>query len=138
MTPASPSSHSTGLPLRVLAVLLIVWEPVSFAAVAASAFNAIGVRGWPVALVLTVRLIAAAVGVAAGRAILDHRPGALTLVRLALVSSALVRLVSDLTPWFPSNRMPGDTPIYVGWTLLYYGGWLLYVSRSRQVQALEN
>ena len=46
------------------------------------------------------------------------------------------QLIAELTPWFPTNRLPGDTPLYVAWTLAYYGGWLLYVVRSRRVAAL--
>lgn len=120
----------------LLAVLLAVWEPVSFALVAASAFNAISVRGAPVALLLVARLATTALAFAAGKAMLDLRPGAPALARVALTALAAVQLIAQLTPWFPSNRLPGDTPLYVGWTLLYYGGWLAYVVRSKRVAQL--
>lgn len=119
--------------LRLLATLLTVWEPIAFAVVAAGAFNALQVRGAGVAVVLTARLAATALCIAAGRALLDRRPAALPLARAALTIAAAVQFVALLTPYFPSNRMPGDTPIYVAATATYYGGWLLYLFRSKRV-----
>lgn len=121
--------------LWLLALLLTVWEPVSFALVAAGAFNAISVRGFPVAVMLLARLAGTALAFAAGRALLDLRPGAPTLTRAALIILAAVQLIAQLTPWFPSNRLPGETPLYVGWTLVYYGGWLAYMTWSKRVAA---
>lgn len=129
------SPRATG-PVWLLGMLLTLWEPIGFALVAAGAFNAISVRGAPVALILGLRLGAAALAFAAGRALLDLRQGAPALTRAALVALAAVQLLAQLTPWFPTNRLPGDTPLYVGWTLLYYGGWLLYVVRSGRVARL--
>lgn len=117
---------------RVLAVLLIAWEPVAFAAAAARAFNAIAVRGLPVVLVLAARLVATALCVAAGRALLDARPAGLTMSAIALALSGAVQVFALATPYFPSNRLPGETPIYLAVTLAYYLGWLLYVLRSRR------
>lgn len=112
--------------MRVLRFLLIVWEPVAFAAAAAGAFNAIAVRGAPVVLVLLARLITTALCVAAGRTLQDG-PAGDTLARVALVSSAAVQILALVTPYFPSNRLPGQTSVYVIATALYYGGWLIYL-----------
>ena len=38
------------------------------------------------------------------------------------------------TPYFPNNRMPGDTPFYVAASLAYHGAWLAYLFRSRRVR----
>jgi len=122
--------------MRVLALLLTVWEPVSFAASAAGSFNAIAVRGFPVVAVLVLRLGATAVCVAAGRALLDRRMSAPLLARIALVLSLAVTLFSAVTPFFPNNRLPGETAVYVVGTVAYYGAWLAYLSRSKQVAAL--
>jgi hypothetical protein len=121
---------------RVLALLLTAWEPLSFAIAAAGAFNAMAVRGVPVALVVLARLATTALCVAAGRALLDRRPIAPGLTRAALILAACVQVFADVTPYFPSNRLPGQTPLYVGWTVVYYAGWLLYVQRSRRFAAL--
>ncbi len=123
--------------LRLLCGLLMWWEPLMFAMVAAGAFNAIGVRGTPVVLVLLARTVAAALCVAAGRALLDQRPSGPALAKVAVALSAAIHVFAYVTSYFPSNRLPGDTPLYVGATLIYYGGWYLYLSRSAQVAALD-
>lgn len=122
--------------VRLLALLFAIGEPLGFALVASGAFNAIRVRGTPVVLMLLARLTTTALGVAAGRALLDRQASAPALARAALVSSAAVQLVAYLSPWFPSNRLPGETPMYVTWTLVYYGGWLVYLRRSKRIAAL--
>lgn len=122
--------------LRLLCALLTIWEPVAFAVVAATAMNAVQVRGGGVALVLAARLGAAALSVAAGRALLDRRASGVGLAKAALALSAAVQLFAAFSPHFPSNRMPGDASLYAAATLAYYGGWLLYLFRSKRVAAI--
>jgi len=122
--------------VRVLALLLTVWEPVSFAAVAAGSFNAIAVRGVSVVLVLASRLAATATCVAAGRALLDRRPAAPSLARIALALSLAVKVFAVVTPYFPNNRLPGETTLYVAGTVVYYGACLAYLSASKRVAAI--
>jgi hypothetical protein len=119
----------------VLCRLLTVWEPVVFAIVAAGAFNAIRVRGVPVVLVLAARLVATALCVAAGRSLLDRREAGLVLAKTALGASAAVQVFAYVTPYFPSNRPPEQTPLYVIATLVYYGAWFAYLVRSKRVAA---
>jgi hypothetical protein len=123
---------------RVLALLLTIGEPFAFALAAAGSFNAVSVRGLPVVGVLVARLLTTALSVAAGRALLDGRALAPALTRVALVASAAVHIVVYLTPYFPSNRLPGQTPLYVTATILYYGSWLAYVLRSKWIAALTS
>lgn len=123
--------------LRVLCLLLTIVEPVDFALVAAGAFNAVSVRGASVALVLAARAMTTALCVAAGLALGDRRPSGTSLAKAALVSSAAVQVFAYLTPHFPSNRLPGQTSLYVVITLAYYGGWLLYLLRSRATSSLS-
>jgi hypothetical protein len=122
--------------LRVLALLLVVWEPLGFAVAASGAMNALAVRGASVALVLGVRLVAAALSVAAGITLLDGRRAGVPLAAAALGLSASVQLFGAVTPYFPSNRMPGDAPLYVTEIAVYYGGWLIYLATSRRARAL--
>lgn len=119
--------------LLVLCVLLLVWQPLSLGLVASSALDAIAVRGLPLALVLALRLVVAAFGIAAGIALAAGRPAAVTMAKASLVLSAAADLFVYLTPYFPSNRMPGDTPFYVAGSLAYSGAWLMYLVRSRRV-----
>jgi hypothetical protein len=114
--------------------LLIVFHPLSLAVTASSVFNALFVRGAPVAIVLILRLAVVAFGVAAGLALQNLRPDAVALARLALLLSAATDVFVYTTPYFPSNRFPGDTTLYVVASLAYHGAWLAYLARSRRVR----
>ena len=120
--------------LLLLCRLLIVFQPLSLAVTASSAVNAIAVRGPVVAVILVVRPLVAALGVAAGRALQQIQPGAVTLARVALVASAATDLFVYTTPYFPNNRQPGDTMLVVVASLAYHATWLIYLSRSRRVR----
>jgi hypothetical protein len=121
--------------LLVLCRLLIVGHPLSLAVTAPNALNAIAVRGAPVAIILLVRLLVVAFGVAAGRALQNLRPGAVGLAKTALLMSAATDVFVYTTPYYPSNRLPGDTTLYVVASLAYHGLWLAYLKRSARVRA---
>lgn len=120
--------------LLVLCVLLLAWRPVGLAVTAAGALDALAVRGVALVLILLVRLLATAAGVAAGLALVRRRPGAVWLARWSLVLSAVVDVFVYTTPYFPSNRPPGTTPLVVTASLLYHGGWVAYLFRSKRVR----
>ena len=120
--------------LLLLCRLLIVFHPLSLAVTASGALNAVAVRGTAVVLTLVLRLVVVGFGMAAGRALQTLQPGAVTLARLALVASAATDLFVYATPYFPNNRLPGDTVYYVAASLAYHGAWLLYLSRSKRVR----
>jgi hypothetical protein len=122
--------------LLLLSRLLIVWQPLNLAVAGMGALNAIGVRGPAVVAVLILRTIVTALGVAAGIAISNRHTGAVALAKVALVSSAATDLFVYTTPYFPSNRVPGDTIYYVAASLAYHGAWLAYLFRSRQVREM--
>ena len=130
----TPAASGVGGWLLLLCRLLIVFHPLSLAVTASGALNAVFLRGAPVAIVLVVRLIVVAFGVAAGRALQNLRPGAVGFASLALVMSAATDVFVYTTPYFPSNRLPGDTTYYVIATLAYHGGWLAYLARSTRVR----
>jgi hypothetical protein len=121
--------------LLVLCRLLIVGHPLSLAVTASAALGSIAVRGPAVAIILVVRLIVVAVGIAAGRALQGLRPAAVPLAKTALLLSAATDVFVYTTPYFPNNRLPGDTPIYVAASLAYHGIWLVYLQRSKRVRA---
>jgi hypothetical protein len=121
--------------LLLLCRLLIVFHPLSLAVTASGALNAVAVRGTAVVLILILRLVVVGFGMAAGRALQTLQPGAVTLARLALAASAATDLFVYTTPYFPSNRLPGDTVYYVAASLAYHGAWLLYLARSKRVRA---
>jgi hypothetical protein len=122
--------------LLLLVLLLLVGHPAHAAVTAASALGALTVRGVPVVILLIARLVATGIGVAAGIALAGRRAGAPALAQAALGLSAAVALVTYLTPWFPNNRMPGDTPFYAAGSLAYHAAWILYLRHSRVVRHL--
>jgi hypothetical protein len=132
---SEPRAHEgIGGWLLVLCRLLIVFHPLSLAITASNTLGAVAVRGAPVAIILVLRLLVVSLGVAAGRALQGGRPGAVTLAEVALVASALTDLLVYTTPYFPSNRPPGDTAFYVGASLAYHALWLGYLVRSKRVR----
>ena len=132
--PEDPARERIGGWLLLLCRLLIVFHPLSLAVTASSVLNALFVRGAPVAILLLVRLSVVAFGVAAGRALQHLRPDAVALARLALLLSAATDVFVYTTPYFPSNRLPGDTTFYVAASLVYHGAWLAYLARSKRVR----
>ena len=122
--------------LIVLCLLLIVWQPISFGLLASGLLNRLSLRGWPFALVLLLRVVVTAFGIAAGLALLRRHPAAVTMAKASLIASAATDLFVYTTPYFPSNRLPGDTPIVVAISLAYHAGWLTYLFRSKRVQQI--
>ncbi|HEX3703693.1 MAG TPA: DUF2569 family protein [Vicinamibacterales bacterium] len=120
--------------LIVLCVLLIAWQPISLGLVASSVLDDLALRGLPLALVLLLRVVVTALGIAAGLALLGRRPGAPALAKASLLASAATDTFVYLTPYFPSNRMPGETPYYVAVALAYYAVWLAYLVWSKRVR----
>ena len=120
--------------LLVLCALLLVWQPISLGLAASNALDALVVRGIPLALLLMVRLLVAALGIGAGLALLARRGAAVTLAKVALVASAATDLFVYSTPYYPSNRLPGDTVWYISTSLTYHGIWLMYLVRSTRVR----
>ena len=120
--------------LLLLSRLLVVFHPLSLALTAANALGALSVRGTAVALILLLRLVVVGFGMAAGRALQTVQPGAVTLAKAALLASAATDLFVYTTPYFPNNRLPGDTIYYVAASLAYHGAWLIYLFRSDRVR----
>ena len=118
-----------------LCFLLIVYQPFTLALDASAALDALPVRGLALGLVLGARLIVASVGVAAGLALLGRRPAAVALAKGSLVLSAAMELFVYATPYSPSNRTPGTHPYFAAASLIFYGGWLAYLIRSKRVRA---
>jgi hypothetical protein len=120
--------------LLVLCALLIVWQPVSLGLVASGALDELPVRGVPLALVLLARLLVTALGIAAGLAMFSRRPAALTMAKVSLVASAAMDVFVYSTHYFPNNRLPGDTPLFIAVSLAYYTIWIVYLFRSKRVR----
>jgi hypothetical protein len=115
--------------LLLLSRLLIVYLPLNLAVAAMSGFNAVSVRGPVVLVILAVRGVVTAVGVAAGLALSNRQANGVALAKVALILSAGIDLFVYTTPYFPNNRMPGDTIYYVAGSLVFHAAWLVYLFR---------
>lgn len=120
--------------LLLLSLLLRIWEPLNIALSAPAALNALPIRGAPLALTLLLRLAVAAFAVAAGLALAGQHRGAVALAKASLAVSAATAVFVYTTPYFPNDRVPGDTPFYIAGSLAYYGGWFAYLTLSRRVR----
>ena len=133
--PARREPERVGGWLLLLCRLLVVLHPLSLAVTASNALSALPARGTAVGLILVLRLVVVGFGMAAGRALQTRQAGAVTLASVALVASGATDLFVYTTPYFPNNRIPGDTIYYVAASLAYHGGWLAYLARSTRVRA---
>jgi hypothetical protein len=121
--------------LLVLCALLLVWQPLSLGLTMAGLVDELTLRGPGLAMILLARLLAAGLGIAAGLSLFQMTPGAVTIAKASLVYSALVDVIVYATPYSPSNRPPGDATIILVVSILYYGVWFGYLSRSKRVKA---
>jgi hypothetical protein len=119
--------------LLLLCVLLLVWQPISLSLTIASRLDSLPLRGPGFAVVLASRFLAAALGIAAGLSLMQRRPGAVSLARASLIFSAAIDVLVYATPWYPNNRPPGDAPLILTGSLIYYALWLGYLWRSKRV-----
>jgi hypothetical protein len=118
--------------MRVLGALLLIVEPLRTMFAAVLVLQSLYVRGLPAVLILLLKIAVAGLSMSAASAIFGRRSHALTLAAVALAAAAATDVFVYLTPFFPNNRAPGDTPFYVAGTLVYHGGWLAYVLRTRR------
>ena len=115
--------------LYVLAVLLLVAQPVNLAFVMSGLIDELQIRGTGLGFILLARLLAAGLGIAAGLALFQRQPGGLTIARASLIFSALVDIVAYATPYVPNNRPPGDATMILAASLVYYAAWFIYLTR---------
>jgi hypothetical protein len=120
--------------LLVLCRLLLVYQPLSLALSASAALDSLPTRGPKVLVAIALRVLVTAVTIAAGLALTNKAPAAVTLAKVALVLSAACDVLILTTPFYPNNRPPGDTPLYLAASILYHGVWLVYLARSARVR----
>jgi hypothetical protein len=122
--------------LLILSRFLLIYQPLNLAVSAATALNSLPTRGPKVLVAIAVRVLGAAVSVAAGLALTNRQPGAVRLAQVALAVSAVCDVFIYTTPFYPNNRAPGDTPYYVAATIAIHTLAMVYLWRSRRVRDL--
>jgi hypothetical protein len=125
--------HKIGGWLLVLCGLLLIWQPISTGLVTSSVLDSLAIRGLPMALIMVLRILVTGFGVGAGLALIGRRPGAVGMAMVSLIASAATDMIVYLTPYFPSHRAPGETPVYVLVSLAYGTVWMIYLIRSKRV-----
>jgi hypothetical protein len=123
-----------GLALAVLAVQLMIVEPMGLAFYASSIVPRVFDRGGWAVLVLAARLAATAFGVGAGMALWNRRPGRVRLARAALAALAATVALSLLTAALPLKNPPGTSLPLTLALVAYYLAWFLYLSAGRRLE----
>jgi hypothetical protein len=121
-----------------LSALLLVWQPLSLAATMSGLVEELSIRGVGLGFILLARLLAAGLGIAAGLALFHLKPGAVNLTKASLVVSAAVDVLAYATSYSPHNRPPGDSTIILIASLISYGAWFAYLTRSKRVRAMDS
>ena len=119
--------------LRIVAGLLLVWEPLNFAASVLTVWPTLIYRGWLAAAELAGHGVIAALCAGAGMMLLNEAPDGRRLARIAVVLS-VVRVVCALY-WsaLPSDTIPGTEPVFAAVAILI-GAALLLVLREPSTQ----
>lgn len=121
--------------LLIFCALLLVWQPINLALTMSGLVDDLSNRGAGLGVILLARLLAAGLGIAAGLALCQLKPGALGLAKASLVVSALVDIIVYATPYSPVNRPPGDATIILIASLANDAVWFVYLTRSKRVSA---
>ncbi len=128
-----------GMPVRgwllVLCLLLTVWNPMTLAAYAAGRLADGAALPSAVAALVAVRLVVTGVGVAAGLALWNRRPGGVALAKASLLLSALEVAARLAAPAGFSNVPPGLRLPLAAASIAFDGLWYAYLEKSRRVRA---
>ena len=135
--PSPRRSVGPGPCLGLLALLLVVWYPLSFALTASSALERLISYGGPAMLLLALRVGVTGLGIAAGRALWGLGPHARRLTLWFLALASLAMLLTAVTPYFPSNRTRAGKRLAVSAILLHNAAWAVVVARSRRLEDLS-
>jgi hypothetical protein len=116
-------------PLRVLMIVLVAWEPLTFSVYASGVVDRVVERGALSVAVLLARVVVTAVGIAAGLSIYNDRPWAVAFARVAVALSALATILAAATRALPTSAPPGLAGPLLAATLAWDAAWIVYLTR---------
>jgi len=116
--------------LLLLCATLLVWRPLDFVIEVSSTLPSIGQRGILGIGELLFHAAAAALSVAAVRALANALPSALLLARAALVASAAATVQSFYWSVLPHQTMPGDRLPLAALGVVVAGAWLIWLTNA--------
>ena len=117
--------------IRILAIVLALWQPLAFASIAGRSWSSLGFRGVLAIVELGFAACVAAIGMAAASALWTKAPAALPLARIALVSGAARSVQSLCWSRLPMDIVPGSARILAAAIIVHTSFWLWYLSRPR-------
>jgi hypothetical protein len=115
---------------RLLAGLLVVYEPLNLALTAAALLPGLTDRGWSATALLVARLAITGFGFAVGRSLWARDPGALSLARWATGLNLATALLIATTRIWPSSFPPGVRGPAATVTIVWYAGWFMWTLRQ--------
>jgi hypothetical protein len=116
--------------LRLVAVLLMAWEPLRFAGEALQVLPSIGYRGAVAAIELLAHAGVAALSAGAGFALWNQAPDARRLATIAVIVIVARAVQSLYWSVLPNDTIPGDEPFAIG-VALVAGALMLAMVRWR-------
>ena len=116
---------------RVIAALLIAWEPLRFASEALAVLPTISFRGSVAVLELLAHGVVAAAAAAAGFALLNRAPDGPRLATFAVIAVAFRTVQSLYFSVLPDNTSPGTEPLYVAVTAVVAIAAVVILRRQR-------
>jgi len=124
--------------LRLLRLVLNVWQPATFAAELLMSIGSLGMRGAPAIIELFAHGASAALSVAASMALANDNPAGPSMAGAALVTAAILGVQSLYWSSLPHHTMPGDKLPLAIVTVAFSAAWLIYLWRSKRVDAIRN
>ena len=96
--------------IRVVAALLLAWEPFSFAVEALTVLPTIAYRGWLASIELACHALVAALAASGGLALWNRTSSARRLATIAIVLSVARTVQTAWWSTLPSATVPGSEP----------------------------
>ena len=118
---------------RLLALLLMIYEPLNLALAAAMLLPGLPDRGWAAAALLAARLAITGFGFAVGRGLWERQPGAVALARWATGLHLATTVLVAATSIWPKSLPPGVREPAAIVAVSWYAGWFIWTLRSAAV-----
>ncbi len=122
--------------LTVLAVFLIVREPLRFGGELTASLGTLGMRGVPALIELATHAVVAILAVAAGWGLWIRNPQSPSLAAVAIAASAAVTVQSLYWSSLPGSAVPGEKLPLSFIAIVHAAAWIAYLRRSRRARAL--
>ena len=116
----------------LLALVLIVWQPLGFATTAGRAMQSLGFRGAGAVIELAMAGLISAIAFAAAWALWTRAPHETPLARLAVVLSAARSVQSLYWTYLPSDVVPGTERLLTAIVVAHAALWLIILANAEQ------